>query len=826
MYNQPNQGRPPTTLRMWTSGAGTAPPRRKTEKMPKQSRPKLPKGLGKRPRPLWFRIVKWSLISSLLVVALGLGTIATLFIVWDSGLPEVEKLSDVEYKQVTVILDSHGKTSNDRIGELYPEHGRRTVVAYDQVPQILVDAFVAAEDEKFWSHGGIDYWGMVRAFIANLRGKRQGASTITQQVVKNMLLTNRQNLKRKVQEIILARRLEQNLTKKEILSLYMNQIFFGHDCYGVQEAARFYFGKDVEDVNVGEAALLAGLPQAPSKISPLVDPQRAKSRQTYVLNRLAETKKISAAEAKKWIDAPIQVATAPFPHKGSAPEWVELVRKELVASKGKGAIDTLGAEVRTTLDVELQRAAQAALEKGLQTSDARRKAGRPVRKVKEAQIQTELARLAKKLPSSGPAARAVYDAIVTDVPDSGELAVDLGGYEAVVLLGTPDDERFNPPDDKGVRKAPGQRFAKGDVIEVVAGPSGKGVAASASGKPRVSFAPGAQGAVVVIEVKTRKVRALVGGYGTRRGDFDRALAAERQPGSSFKPFVYAAAIRSKRFTAASQLNDTAEVFELWRPQNYTKNSFEGPVLLRRALAKSINTIAIKLAAETGVGSIAELAETMGIKTTLPRELSLSLGSGVVRPIDLTNAFATFAAGGMYAPPRFIESIDGADAPGVAPVAVLEPEVAYVVVDMMRSVVEEGTGALAKKVGVPIAGKTGTSNDARDTWFMGMTPDYVIGVWVGNDDNRPMGAKETGGTTAVPIFVEVAKSMKLKAKAFARPARVVDARIDKATGLLSPEGAPKSSSYTEVFVEGTAPTEVAPMPGDVTTDNLVTGEYED
>jgi penicillin-binding protein 1A len=487
--------------------------------------------------------------------------------------------------------------------------------------------------------------------------------------------------------------------------------------------------------------------------------------------------------------------------------------------------------VRTTLDPVAQDAAQVALEKGLRASDVRHKVGRPVRKVKPDQVEQEKARLAKKLPADGkPVAKTSsgaprrYDAVVTAVPDDGELEVDLGGYPAVVLLGDVDDQRFNPPDASGVRKSAAERFAVGDVIEVVV--AGSKSKPARNGNPRVVLAPGAQGAVVVIEVKTRKVRALVGGYGSRAGGFDRALSAERQPGSSFKPFVYAAAIASKRFTPASQLNDTAEVFDLWRPQNYSKNTFEGPVLLRRALAKSINTVAIKLAHETGVAQVADLAEKLGITTKLPRELSLSLGSGVVKPIDMANAFASLAAGGKYAPPRFIESIDGADSPGVAPVQVMPPEAAYVVVNMMESVVQAGTGQLAKKLGIPIAGKTGTSSDARDTWFMGMTPDYVIAVWIGNDDNSPMGKKETGGTTSVPIFVDVVKAMNLKAKAFPRPAGVVEARIDTATGLLSPPGAPRSSSYAEVFLEGTAPTEVAPMPGDITSDNMVTNEYLD
>jgi penicillin-binding protein 1A len=828
MYNQPNPGHPPRTLRMWAPTEG-APPKRKTEKMPKQSRPKLPKGMKNknRQRPLWFRIMKWSLISGLGLFALGIGTIAFLFWYWGGDLPEITKLSDYKWKQVTVILDSAGKTSNDRIGEIYPDQNRRTFVSYDEIPKVMTDAIVAVEDKDFWTHGGVDYWGIVRAFVSNIRGHKQGGSTITQQVVKNMLLSPKQTYKRKIQEIILARRLEKNLNKKEILALYLNQIFLGHNCYGVAEAARFYFGVEVSQLNIGQAALLAGLPQSPNAYSPINHPEAAKERQVHVLQRMRDEKKITPEQAQYWADMPIAnlLAKAPVPNLGTAPEWVELVKKELVAQKGKDAVETLGAEVRTTLDVKLQESAQAALQKGLRASDARNKIGRPHRKVKPDQVIAEETKLGKKLPSDRkPKLHTTYEAVVTAVNDDGELDVDLGGYPAVVVLGGPEDERLNPPDDKGVRKSPGERFGVGDIVDVVALPDDTKPAKN--GKPRVAFTAGAQGAIVVIEVKSRKVRALVGGYDTRSGDFDRALSAERQPGSSFKPFVYAAALASKKFTPASQLNDTAEVFSLWRPQNYKKDSFEGPVLLRHALAKSINTIAIKVAYETGVPNIADLAESMGITTTLPRELSLSLGSGVVRPIDMANAYATFAAGGKYAPPRFIESIDGADASGPEAKQVLAPEVAYVTLDMMRSVVEEGTGQLAKKVGVPIAGKTGTSNDARDTWFMGVTPDYVIAVWVGNDDNHPMGPKETGGTTAVPIFVDVAKSMKLTAKAFPRPPHVETARIDKATGLISPPGAPHDSSYDEVFIEGTKPTEVAPMPGDVTSTTLVTDDYGD
>jgi len=353
---------------------------------------------------------------------------------------------------------------------------------------------------------------------------------------------------------------------------------------------------------------------------------------------------------------------------------------------------------------------------------------------------------------------------------------------------------------------------------------------SADAKPHpaynVRLAPGPEGAVVVLKVPTREVAAIVGGFSSRAAGFNRAIQAKRQPGSSFKPFVYAAAIDSGKYTAASIVNDAPEVYDLWKPQNYAKDTFEGPVRLRYALAKSINTVAIRVANDVTPDAIASLATRMGISSNLPRELSLALGSGEVTPLEMTNAIASFAAGGKLAAPRFVSTIDGVAATGDPAVEVLRPEVAYVVTDMMRSVVNEGTGIAASKLGIPLAGKTGTSNDARDVWFVGITPDWAVGVWVGNDDNRALGKRETGGVTAVPIFVDVARAIAPAPKKFPRPAGVVEARIDKATGLLSPDGAPEGTWLSEVFLTGTAPTEIAPLPGEVDENTFVTDEYGD
>jgi penicillin-binding protein 1A len=805
----------------------------------------------------WSAVIKWLAILGVAGAALVAATAAFVFWMYgrDPNLPEYQTLADYHPKQVTVISDGNDR----RIGEIYSE--RRTVVPYDKVPPIVVDAFVAAEDNSFWTHRGVDYWGMFRALITNLRAghTRQGASTITQQVVKTFLLTPERTFRRKIQEIILARRLESSLTKQEIMTLYMNQIYFGHGRYGVEEAARFYFGKHVGELNIGEAAMLAGLPQSPENISPRKNPKRAKERQTYVLNQLAAMQKITVAEAQKWIDAPIRVVERPFPELGSAPEWVDLARRELVKryNADEAALDKAGATVRTTLDPSLQAVAQKALQSGLRAIDKRHGIGRPVRNVKPDKIEAEIAKLARRLPRGGPVAKEIYDAVVTHVSDDDrELVIDLGDHPAAILLGGEDDARFNPPDADGKTRSPSERFKPGDVVSVMlaatpaARPAGKpadkaadkaaddddearpakAAAAPKHARQRAVFAPGPEGAVVIIDLKARKVRALIGGYAPKVGGFDRATMAHRQPGSSFKPYLYAAAIDSGKYTPASVLNDVPQSFDKidpsYRPKNYETGRYDGPVRLRYALSRSINSISLELAYNLQPETVVAFAKKMGIASELKPDLSIALGSHEVTPFEHTNAVATLATGGIAAPAQFIDAIDGKRLPAPAGEQVLRPEVAYVVADMMRSVVTEGTAATAgAALKIPIAGKTGTSNDAKDTWFVGLTPDYAIGVWIGYDDPRPM-PRETGGSNAVPVYIDIMKQLNPPAKAFPRPPHVVEATIDKQTGLLAPEGAPKQTTLIEVFVEGTQPTEVAPMPGDVTEDNKTKGEYED
>ncbi len=872
-------------------------------------RPSGPLGKsGKQPpkrRRWWVRAIKWMLVLGLIGMLLSVGTVA--FVFWyysrDKSLPDPSSLSEIKHRQVTWIVDRNDQrigvvygepkvcvkkkgaaktepvTDDDKVDEAVEtlrkqscdanddcdkaseckvaEHETRTFVPYDKIPKTLIDALVATEDNTFWEHGGVDYTGMFRAFWANLRaGKaKQGASTITQQVVKNLLLTPEKSFKRKIQEIIIARRLEKVLTKEEILTLYLNQVNFGNARYGVAEAARFYFGKEASQLDVGECALLAGLPQSPESLAPNRKKNQiaAKARQIHVLNRLVEMsevspgqlrgKPLSAADALKWINASVRIVEIPFPQLNTAPEWERRVREELLSSKcagkptcpeGETYLDTLGATVRTTLDPKINADALHALQVGLRGVDKRHGFARPKRSLKEKAADELRKKLSRVTPESGLVKGETYEAIVTAIHDDDrELEVDLGSFKAAVIV---DEDRYMPSDDDGKLQALSTRFKINDVVDVVWHPDAD-KKPTKHAKHRVAFPQGPQGAVVVLEVKTRKVRALVGGYSIKRGGLNRATDSKRQPGSSFKPYVMAAGIKLGAgkevdqaghimYTAASMVIDAPDPddrlgIKRWLPKNYETGNFEGPVLLRHALAKSINTVAIRIYNKITPTRILDLTTAVGLDTSkFPTSPALALGAGEVTLLDHTNALTTFAAGGKAAKPVFIDAINGTATAGSEVKQVIEPEVAYVTVDMMRSVVTSGTGSGASKLGIPIAGKTGTSNDAKDVWFIGLTPDYAIGVWIGHDEPKSMG-RETGGGTAVPVFVEVAKTLKLPAKSFPRPPRVVDVKIDRESGLKAPDGWPKDKTVTEVFIEGTAPTEEA-----TADSNDVKGEYKE
>lgn len=658
------------------------------------------------------------LIACLVVGLAGVGAAGGLVWWLTRDLPRFDALFDYEPRESTRVW------AGDTLVATFADE-RRTVVPPEDIPEVLKRAILAAEDANFYAHEGLDYVGIARAFWKNLRSgqTRQGASTITQQVVKTFLLTPDRTYERKIKEIVLARRLERNLTKDEILYLYLNQIYFGHGRYGVEEAARHYFGKGVRDVDLGEAAMLAGLPQSPARLSPIRHPERAKTRQRYVLGRMLENGWITQAEYDREIDAPILVAERPEPMGGSW--YVEEVRRRLVERYGDEMVLAGGLEVHVGMDPELQRAAEEALREGLRAYEKRRASRRG--------------------------------------------------------------------------QAPAEE-------------------------------PDVEGALVAIDPQTRRVRALVGGWDFARSKFLRATQARRQPGSAFKPFVFGAALESGRWTAASRVVDAPETFrdpwtgEKWTPRNYERGSFEGTMTLRTAVARSKNTVAVRLISELGVESVIDFAQRAGIQSELPHNLTLSLGTGEVTPMEMANAFATLAAGGLAGEPVLIERVEDRHGeileearPRLRPA--ISPAIAYVLTELLQAVVEDGTGRAARVLGRPTAAKTGTTSDGRDAWMVGYTPDLVAVSWVGFDDQRPLGPGETGGRTALPGWLGLMQAGHegLPPRDFPVPPGVERVAIDRETGLLAAEGAGPEASVEAAFVAGTAPTERAVLPGRSTSD---------
>jgi penicillin-binding protein 1A len=727
-------------------------------------------------------------------------------------LPSVATLRDYQPPQTTRVFDRNSKV----IGEIFTE--RRTVIPMSDVPRNMVLCVLAAEDADFYEHEGLDYAGILRAIGRDIVEGRvaQGGSTITQQVVKLMLLTPERTISRKLRELILARRLENELTKDEILHLYLNNVNFGHGRYGIQEAAQYYFGKNAKQLTLAEASLLAGIPQAPARLSPRSHPEAARRRQRYVLAQLEDKRdvywpdlSVEAIEAAR----KAEVEPIPLPEGGgAAPEVLTIARRMLRDAAGEEALGAGGYRVYTAIDLDVQRKARASLQQGLRALDERQGYRGTIRSKK------------RRAPKPTPPAKSLrmgrtYFAKVTAANDEEKsISLDVAGHAAVLRMR--DVTRHNP------EELPASRFARrGDVFPVSI------VELGSEEDPAVAKPErGPEGAVVVIEPRSRDVLALVGSFEARSG-FNRATQAIRQPGSTFKPMVYARAIQSRRFTPASIVVDAPAVYDEWKPRNYEEWNYQGAIRLRQALARSINMVAIRVVEDIGVRDVAEFARQNGITTKLEEDMALALGASGVRPIELTNAYATFAAGGRWAPPRIVTGIVAPDGtqvplpPGESARDVMDPSEAYVMTSMLRSVVTEGTGTPAQRLERPVVGKTGTSNETRDAWFMGYSPTVVAGVWVGFDDSRSLGKRETGTRAALPIWIGVieAADQTPKETDFAVPSGVIVASIDPSSGLLAYPG--QEDAIDEVFLSGTAPVEVA-RPPDVADPNMFLMEQYD
>lgn len=800
---------------------------------------------GRRPSPRsrsrfsWVRLLLLLGLGGALFAATSIAVVL-LYYGLDPDLPRIDHIGDYRPLVVTRILDRNGEL----LGEIAEE--RRTVVPRDKIPPVMIHAIVDAEDAQFYEHKGLNYLGMLRAFLNNVQPgtHKQGGSTITQQLVKTYVIkSNERTLRRKAQEVILARRLEQALTKDEILYLYLNQIYFGHNRYGIEEAARFYFGKSIADVNAGEAAVLASLPKGPEEISPIKHPARAKDRQRYVLSQMLRYNHVTRAEAERWANAPIQVVRPPAA-LGVAPEFVDEVRRQLVAQHGD-KLPYLGLTVTTTCDARIQKLAREALERRLEELDERQGYRKPafrprkppsgpaaVRTLLEERALKQLYKLnhsptAKQKAKwveertgqaleSGRAIEAVLVELRTQGDQPGAI-LDSGGTRGFLPLPARKD-RYNP-------KALGadKRYQVGDVLVVRAEPS---LGRTAERLPILVPEFGPQAAAFVVDPATREVRAMVGGYGFRPGSFNRATRAMRQPGSAFKPFLYATAFASGRYTPATILNDSPQVEEQpglapWIPKNAESHEFLGPVRLRVALAKSLNTVAAQLVADLTPEALVEMAHNLGIESKLDPHLSLGIGAAEVTLAELTNAYTAFATGGQRAPLVFVRQMGTETTPPAAPQQAITPEIAYLVTSLMESVIDEGTAASAKgRLKRPAAGKTGTTNSERDAWFVGFTPDLVTGAWVGFDDMRDLGHGEQGARSALPIWTDIMIGALKGAppRPFTQPPGIVIARIDPTTGLLAPPGAP--SAIDEKFIDGTAPTETAPEQGTQNPDTFI------
>ncbi len=729
--------------------------------------------------------------------------LAVVFYYFSLGLPAIGPLLEgYDPPQTTRILAADGTV----IGELFVE--RRTVVPIERIPDIMVNAVIAAEDADFRTHEGLDYPGMVRAMFTNVTSGRlaQGASTITQQVARTFFLTRKKKFSRKIREILLTRRIEERLTKDEILYLYLNQINFGHARYGVAEASAYYFNRDVEEITVAQAALLAAIPKGPSIYEPIGHPDAAAKRREYVLGEMARRGFISEAQAELCKVAPLGLVDKGRRDAGLAPEVVSRALKEL---EGIVDLETLkhgGYIIETGLEPGLQRAAREAVKKGLCQVDERHGRQAPFKKKRwrkgdrgqTGELKTDHVYLAKVI---GPA-------------DSGGMVeFDLGGRRGLLDLARA--ARYNPD------KLAASEFAvKGAVLRVSL------VAPAREEQPlELKMEEGPQAAVVAIEPHTGRIVALVGGYHVKPGGFDRATAAMRQPGSAFKPFVYLQALRYRKYTLASMLDDSPETEGDWKPRNSHGDSFEGAVPMRAALARSLNLPAVKLIRDVGPDRVAQLASSMGIDSRLEPGPALALGASSVTPLEMASAYAVLAAGGMKHKPWIVRKVvgpNGKELPmiGRKGTRVLAPEEAYLMTSLLKSVIDSGTGRKARALARPAAGKTGTSNDAKDAWFVGYTPDMVAAAWVGFDEPRSLGRKEYGGRAALPIWLDFMKTAHAGRPRtdFEEPPGLVRAVIDPSSGLLAYED--MEGAVEEIFIDGTQPTETALPPDMVSLEGFM------
>ncbi|MFN4092402.1 MAG: penicillin-binding protein 1A [Brevundimonas sp.] len=686
------------------------------------------------------------------------GLVLAIYAAWlFHDLPDAGELADYRPATATRVYAGDGTL----IGEFSEE--RRIYVSYDQIPTTVVEAFLAAEDRNFFTHGGIDVSGIGRAMFKNifnvLTGRRlEGGSTITQQVAKNVVLSSEASLNRKLKEAILSSRLEATLSKEQILELYLNEIFLGYRSYGVASAAYNYFGKSLQQLTPAEAAFLAALPKGPNNYDPRKHPEAAKGRRDWVLREMNQNGFIDDAELTLALNTPLKANEAPQRAAyRDADYFVEEARRQATARFGKEKVNGGGYYLRTTLDPELQSAARDALMKGLENYD-RRHGWRGAWGTTDFAEGWQAAALKKTVPAERRAWRAA--------------AVESVSGNTVRVRTAKDNETGTLIASDAAWANANRPLKRGDLIFVE----------PQRGQFALKQVPAVNGALVAMDPQTGRVLAMVGGYSHALSSFNRATQAKRQPGSAFKPIVYATALEAD-YTPASIVLDAPISFAggpngtRWSPENYSREYY-GPQTLRRGLELSRNVMTVRLADDIGMRNVVALADRMGVADNLQPNLSVSLGAGETTPYKLTAAYAAFVNGGRRIEPYLIEMIqdrngetiyradqrqcrecgrpfNGQESPRLAQRGeqVINPITAYQMSSMLEGVVQRGTAASARGLGRWVGGKTGTTNEYRSAWFVGFTTDIVVGVFIGFDDNRPLGSGETGAATPVPIFTD-------------------------------------------------------------------------
>ena len=680
-------------------------------------------------------------IALLVLVSALVGATAGLLLVYSTDLPQVDELERYRPGSITELYDDQGRT----IGSFALQ--RRLVASYEDYPRVLHDALISVEDKDFEKHSGINFWRIYGAAYRDIvaGGKVQGGSTLTMQLSRNLFLTPDRMFHRKIQEMLLAIQIERRFTKSQIFTLYANQIYLGHGVYGFESASQFYFSKPAKQLTLDEAALLAGLPKSPSYYSPITHPERALKRRNLVINSMLEDGMITAQQASVAREQPIQLEVSHDPDS-LAPYFVEEIRRYLEGKYGSDQVHEGGLKVYTSLDMDLQRAANDALLDGLAAYERRHGWRGRLENILPGDVT--LANYQHPDWDSEPEVNGYVHALVQAVtPASATLR--FGRHSATITASDAAWTRRKLPDLLKV----------GDIAYI------KILTLSSDGKARVSLEEdsGVQGALVAIDNATGEIKAMVGGRDFNLSKFNRSTQALRQVGSSFKPYVYTAAI-DRGATPDDTILDGPVTFltssGLYEPHNYDAK-FEGTITLRRALAQSRNIPALKLADSVGIKTVIDYARRFGITSPIPPYLPVALGAVEVTPIEQTSAYSVFPDDGVHITPRYISKVTDYQGrtleenfPDVKDV--VSARTARTMTSMLREVVLHGTAISAATLKLPLAGKTGTTNNFTDAWFVGFSPTLTCGVWIGYDEKRFLGAKETGARAALPIWMDFMK----------------------------------------------------------------------